>query len=73
MIELYTEENLSIGETALRLQTNYKTVPDELARHSIEKHSSGYFYRRQPELYRLKVGENAVIERPRVKNPPPSF
>ncbi len=36
MIELYTVKNLSIGETALRLQTNYKTVPDELSRHGIE-------------------------------------
>jgi hypothetical protein len=69
LVQLYTTEKLTIGETARRLKSNYKKVSDELERHGIEKRSGGFLKRKQPELYLLKVGENAVIKRPSVTNP----
>jgi len=69
LIQLYIEENLTIGETARRLKAQDKKVSDELERHGIDKRSAGYLKRKQPELYQLKVGEKAIIQRPSVTNP----
>jgi predicted DNA-binding protein YlxM (UPF0122 family) len=66
LVQLYVEENLTIGETAKRLKAKCKKVSEELERHGIEKRSIGFFKRKQPELYQLKVGEKAVIQRPSV-------
>ena len=44
-------------------------MSEELKRYGIEKRSIGYFKRKQPELYQLKVGEEALIQRPAVTNP----
>ncbi len=66
LVQLYIEEGLTIGETAKRLKAKCKKVSEELERHGIEKRSIGFFKRKQPELYQLKVGEKAVIQRPSV-------
>ncbi len=69
LIDLYTINNLTIGEIAQRLKTNYEKVSEELDRHGIKKRSKGYFNRRYTELELLKCGENVVIKRPTVANP----
>lgn len=69
LVQLYIEESLSIVETAQRLKTTHAKVSKELKRHGIEKRSSGYFKRKQPELYQLRFGEIAIIQRPLVTNP----
>jgi predicted DNA-binding protein YlxM (UPF0122 family) len=66
LIDLYTINNLTIGEIAQRLKTNYEKVSEELDRHGIKKRSKGYFNRRYTELELLKCGENVVIKRPTV-------
>ncbi len=43
LIDLYTINNLTIGEIAQRLKTNYEKVSEELDRHGIKKRSKGYF------------------------------
>jgi len=69
LVQLYIEKSLTIAETAQRLKAKFDKVSDELERHGIEKRSIGYFKRKHPELYQLKVGEKAIIQRPSAKNP----
>jgi predicted DNA-binding protein YlxM (UPF0122 family) len=67
LVKLYTNENLTIGQTAKRLKTNFTKVSEELDRHGIKKRSSGYYRRKYSEIYLLGIGENAVMKRPSVK------
>ncbi len=69
LVELYLDTGLTIGETAKRLKIDVSKVSEELERHGIEKRSRGFFKRKYPELYQLKVGDKAVIKRPSVTNP----
>ncbi len=69
LVELYTNENLTIGQAAKRLKVHFAKVSKELERHGIEKRSSGYYRRKYSKIYLLGIGENAVMKRPLVKQP----
>ncbi len=69
LVELYIDENLTIGEMARRLKTNYKKVSSELKRHGIEKRLKGFFRLKYHELNLLNAGENVIIKRPLVNQP----
>lgn len=69
LVRLYIDENLTIGEMARRLKTDYKKVSSELKRHGIEKRPKGFFRLKYQELNLLKAGENVIIKRPLVNQP----
>ncbi|CAN5513803.1 hypothetical protein BH10ACI1_BH10ACI1_28620 [soil metagenome] len=69
LAKLYIDEKLTIGEVAKRLNVSYSTVSNQLERNGIEKRSSGFFFRKQPELYQMQIGESVLIKRPETSNP----
>ena len=62
--KLYSEEKLTVSDTAKRLGVSGKHIAKELKRHDIGQRSQNSHLRTVPELFAIKPGETIVIERP---------
>jgi predicted DNA-binding protein YlxM (UPF0122 family) len=69
LVKLYVDEKLSLQEVTRRLKMSYSKLQKDFSKYGIEKRSIGFFRRKYPQMYQLKVGEKITIPRPIVTNP----